>query len=89
MAGPSTLTLIASALERAKRYPVIAREQGIQGVVNLRFTLTPSGAVEKVEIVQSSGYAVLDDASIRTVYRAAPLPYLAGWITVPIAYVLH
>jgi TonB family protein len=80
--------VIESAIERSKNYPRVARERGIQGVVHVRFKLRPSGDVEAVEIVKSSGYDVLDTASIRTVYRAAPMPYVSGWVEVPMAYVL-
>ena len=80
--------VIESAIERSKSYPRVARERGIQGVVRVRFKLRPTGDVETVEIVKSSGYDVLDTASIRTVYRAAPMPYVNGWVEVPMAYVL-
>jgi TonB family protein len=80
--------LIVSSIERVKSYPRMARERGIQGVVQVRFKLRPTGDVETVEIIKSSGYDILDDASIRTVYRAAPLPYVNGWVAVPIAYIL-
>jgi TonB family protein len=66
----------------------MARERGIEGVVRLRFRLKPSGDVERVEIAGSSGYDILDTASIRTVYRASPMPYVNGWVEVPMAYVL-
>jgi protein TonB len=80
--------VIISSLERVKTYPRMARERGIQGVVRVRFKLRPAGDVETVEIVKSSGYDVLDTASIQTVYRAAPMPYVSGWVEVPMAYVL-
>ncbi len=86
--SPEEWAAIAAAIERTKNYPRIARERGIEGVVRLRFRLASSGTVEKIEIVQSSGYAVLDDASIRAVYRAAPMPYVNGWIDMPMRYVL-
>lgn len=80
--------VIESAIERSKNYPRLARERGIQGVARVRFKLRPTGDVETVEIVKSSGYDILDTASIRTVYRAAPMPYVSGWVEVPMAYVL-
>ena len=80
--------VIVSSIERVKSYPRLARERGIQGVVHLRFRVRPEGEVDTVEIVRSSGYEILDTASVRTVYRAAPMPYVNGWIEVPIAYVL-
>jgi TonB family protein len=80
--------VIVSSIERVKSYPRFARERGIQGVVHLRFRVRPQGEVDRVEIVRSSGYEILDTASVRTVYRAAPMPYVNGWIEVPISYVL-
>jgi len=81
--------VIGSAIERSKSYPRMARERGLEGVVHVRFKLRPSGDVDTVEIVKSSGHDILDTASIRTVYRAAPMPYVHGWIEVPISYVLN
>ncbi len=86
--NPGEWTALAAAIERTKHYPRIARERGIEGVVRLRFRLAPSGAVEKIEIVQSSGYEILDTASIGAVYRAAPMPYVGGWVEMPMRYVL-
>ncbi len=82
-------TAIRRSIERAKTYPRLAREMGIQGVVYVRFRLKPSGDVERVEIVKSSGCDILDSATVRTVYRAAPMPYVEGWLEVPISYVLE
>jgi TonB family protein len=86
--SPAQWQLVQAALERAKSYPRMARERGIQGVVRLKFRLRPSGEVESVEVVQSSGHEILDAASVRTVYRAGPLPYIQGWVEVPMSYVL-
>ena len=80
--------VLVAAIDRSKSYPRLAREHGIEGVVRLRFKLGASGSVDKIELIESSGYEILDDASIRAVYRAAPLPYVKGWVEVPIAYVL-
>lgn len=80
--------VIVSSIERVKNYPRFARERGIEGVVHVRFRLRPQGDVDRVEIVKSSGSEILDESSIRTVYRAAPMPYVNGWVEVPIVYVL-
>ncbi len=79
---------IEAALDRAKIYPRLARERGIQGVVHVRFKLGPSGDVERAEIAKSSGYDILDSASLKTVYRASPMPYVNGWMEVSMPYVL-
>ena len=86
--APEQWSLIVSAIERTKSYPRLARERGTEGVVHLRFRLRPEGSIEKIEIIESSGSTILDSASIRAVYLAAPMPYVPGWIEVPIAYVL-
>jgi TonB family protein len=77
-----------AALEKAKTYPRLARERGIEGSVLVRFKVLPSGDVETVNVVRSSGVEILDEASVRTVYRAAPMPFVSGWVEVPMSYVL-
>ncbi len=81
--------VIVSSIERVKNYPRLARERGIEGVVRLRFRVKPRGDVDRVEIVESSGSDILDTASVRTLYQAGPMPYVNGWVEVPIAYVLR
>jgi TonB family protein len=86
--APEQWQLIQTAIERVKNYPRLARQRGMEGVVRLRFKLNPSGSVDKVEIIRSSGHMILDTASVNTVYRAAPMPYVGGWVEVPLEYVL-
>lgn len=80
--------LVHSALEKAKTYPRVARERGIEGTVLVRFKVLPTGEIERVDIIKSSGSDILDKASVHTVYRAAPMPYVNGWVEVPMSYVL-
>lgn len=67
-------------------YPPAAREAGIQGQVLLRFRLRPEGGVLSVEVIRSSGSAILDRASEETVTRSAPYPYFPGWIRLPLSF---
>ncbi len=80
--------MLQSAIERAKSYPRLARERGIEGTVLVRFRVLPTGEVEEVNVARSSGAAILDEASVRTVRRAGPMPYVNGWIEVPMVYEL-
>jgi TonB family protein len=80
--------LVHAALEKAKTYPRVARERGVEGVALVRFKVLPNGEIEKVDVIKSSGSDILDTASVRTVYRAAPMPYVNGWVEVPMSYVL-
>lgn len=86
--SPGQWQLVHAALEKAKTYPRMARERGVEGVVLVRFKVLPTGEIEKVDIIRSSGSDVLDTATVRTVYRAAPMPYVNGWVEVPMSYVL-
>jgi TonB family protein len=86
---PEEWGLLQSALEKAKTYPRFARERGIEGTVLVRFKVRPEGGIERVDIVKSSGAKILDEASVRTIYRAAPVPYVDGWVEVPMVYRLQ
>jgi TonB family protein len=86
--SPEQWRQLHSALEQAKTYPRLARERGIEGTVLVRFKVLPSGTVETVNVVRSSGASILDEASVKTVYRAAPMPFVNGWVEVPMSYVL-
>jgi protein TonB len=88
LVSPAEWRLIQAAIERAKSYPRLARERGIEGVVHVRFRVREGGAVDDVQVVRSSGSAILDSASVKTVYRASPMPRVKGWVEVPMAYVL-
>ncbi len=80
------LKQIIRKIEAAKRYPRVARKMGIEGKAVVRFKLKPQGQVETVEIVESSGSEILDQASLQTVRDAAPLPYKEGWLKVGIVF---
>lgn len=84
--GDSILAKIVGKIEAAKRYPRTARRMGIQGTATVRFKLKPNGQLEKIELMESSGSKILDDASLETVREAAPLPYREGWLKVGIVF---
>ncbi len=67
---------ILSSIERAKRYPRIASRMGLEGTVEISFLLTREGEAVDVEVVESSGYAVLDQGGSRAVREASfpPIP---------------
>jgi len=70
--------LIRNHLESFKYYPASARRRGIEGRVEVGFTLTHDGAADQVAVLHGSGYAVLDHAALETVYRAQPFPVAYG-----------
>jgi protein TonB len=55
-----------------QHYPEQARQQGIYGELKMVVSLLNDGSVASVEIIQSSGYKILDEAALRIVHQAAP-----------------
>lgn len=56
-------------------YPRLALQRGYQGTVIVNFTVQPSGEISSVEVAQSSGFTILDDAAVNTIrkyWRFAP-----------------
>ena len=81
-----TLMAIMRKIEAVKRYPKTARRMGIEGTAKVRFKVRPDGQVEAIEIVESSGSEILDEASLETIREAAPLPFKEGWLKVGIVF---
>lgn len=67
-------TSLVRQIQRYKRYPPQAQTRNEQGVVLLGFSLDRDGRVLAHRIVQSSGYAALDDEVMAMIMRAEPLP---------------
>jgi periplasmic protein TonB len=65
---------LAAHLERFKRYPLAARQQGEQGTVRVAFTINHEGRVLSSRIVQSSGSPMLDEETLAMLTRAQPMP---------------
>lgn len=87
----AALEKIRSRIEEAKFYPGWARRQGIEGTVELLFTLSADGRVQEVRILRSSGSSILDEAAVQVIRRAAPYPIVEDWpgvirVQLPITY---
>jgi len=63
---------LVARLTKVQHYP--AQAHGVQGVVNLAFTIDRQGKVVSSKIAKSSGSAVLDAEALDLIKRAAPLP---------------
>lgn len=55
-------------------YPKIALEQGQQGSVTLRMTVDDAGLISTIEVLQSSGFPVLDRSAMDFVKRHWTVP---------------
>lgn len=86
--------VLAAKLAELKRYPLVARRLGQEGVVLLEALIHPDGHAE-AEIKQSSGYSALDRAAL-ALFQEAVLalpeklsPTHSSRLAVPIAYRLE
>jgi protein TonB len=85
---PGGIDLIRASIEKAKKYPALARERGQTGVVVIQFSIDKKGRPENIRVVKSSGFNLLDAEAGNTIIRAAPFPAVKGSIDVPIVFVL-
>jgi protein TonB len=99
-ADPSALSRyvgrLRTWLERRKRYPAGARSAGITGTATLRFSIDRGGNVLTARLVQSSGSAALDAATLALVDGNGPLPAIPDdvpqarlTLSVPVNFALH
>jgi protein TonB len=79
----------------APAYPALPRRQGHQGKVVLRVFVSSAGAADQVQIRNSSGYDLLDQAALNAVRRWRFVPArqgdqpIAAWVLVPITFTLE
>lgn len=86
---PGTIDLISMAIERVKTYPILARRRGIEGTVHISFNIMADGNPHGIKILKSSGFSILDKATVKVVEKAAPFPLIASRIELPVAYRLR
>lgn len=55
-------------------YPDEARREQVHGQLVLTVALRRNGSIRSIDVIQSSGHKLLDDAAIRIVRLAAPFP---------------
>ncbi len=84
----SLMAEIRNKIERAKRYPALARARKIEGVVSISFLMDPTGKVQTIKVVNSSGSSILDEEALAAVKRAAPFPYYAKPLSVSLRFSL-
>ena len=59
-----------------QNYPDQARREGLHGDVVLTVGLNRDGSIKSVDVIDSSGHKLLDDAAQRIVRLAGPFPPL-------------
>jgi protein TonB len=61
-------------LAQRRQYPPGAERRREQGIAVVRFSINGSGQVLSAALVQSSGFAELDQAAVQLVHRSSPIP---------------
>lgn len=85
---------LAAYINNYKRYPRIARRLHHQGIVVPKLVIKRSGELEQVVIVQSSGFATLDQGALELIRSLAPFKPLPDFmpdlyqVNIPIKYSL-
>jgi len=79
---------IRRRIQEALVYPPLARRRQVEGESTVAFEVAASGSAADVEVVRSSGSALLDRAAERAVRDAAPLPPVMGRLRVPVRFAL-
>ncbi len=73
-------------------YPLFAKKRQQQGQVMLKVRVSPEGKAEVVELAQSSGFSLLDDAAQQTVSKWRFVParrdntVISAWVIVPVLF---
>ncbi|HPX61134.1 MAG TPA: TonB family protein [Deltaproteobacteria bacterium] len=69
----SFLTRFKSAVYLYWRYPDEAVRLGLEGTTPVKITFNRKGEITKVQVLQSSGYKILDDEVVRTLRQLGPM----------------
>jgi protein TonB len=67
-------SVLSREFAKYKQYPRVAQMRGWQGTSRVELQIDATGTVTAVNIVESSGFEVLDKQAIESVRKALPLP---------------
>ena len=83
---------VMELITRELTYPAIARRKGWQGVVKLELHIEADGSITELQVDETSGYSILDNAAMQCL-QLASIPGAAQWlqgqaidIVVPVEY---
>ena len=71
---------LQTRLSRYLVYPPLARARGWEGRVLLAFNIETDGQMENIRVAQSSGFAVLDDSALNSLYQVGRLAEAVAWL---------
>ena len=71
---------LQTRLSRYLVYPPLARARGWEGRGLLAFNIETDGQMENIRVAQSSGFAVLDDSALNSLYQVGRLAEAVAWL---------
>lgn len=74
------LSVIYEELSQHFVYPKLAQKRNWQGKVLLSLRISANGKINDIQINQSSGYSILDQAAINSLIKMGNLPQIASWL---------
>ena len=82
---------IRDLILRHLEYPLLARQMGWHGALTVSFVVQETGQTERIRILRSSGYEILDRNVVQTVREVQPFPKppVKAEIVIPIVYSLE
>jgi len=66
--------MISAKIRQHQEYPLVAKKRRWEGTTVVQLRFTAEGNVSDVFVIEKSGYEVLDEAAVKMVRSAAPLP---------------
>jgi protein TonB len=65
---------ISARIKKFEEYPPVAKRRHWEGTTVVQLRLTAEGKVTDIAVVEKSGYEILDEAAVKMIRRASPLP---------------
>lgn len=66
--------MIKQKIEEARRYPLWAKRQGLEGKVYINFIVLADGLSRDIRVIRSDSSKFLDEEAVKTIKRAEPFP---------------
>jgi TonB family protein len=80
---------LRARIDEHKRYPPLARRRGSTGTTVVAFALDGAGNLARLDVVQTSGVSLLDEAALAAVRAAVPFPAAGCSFVLPLQFRLE
>lgn len=74
------ISIIHKELIQYFNYPTLAQKRNWQGKVELELRVTSNGKIEDIQLKNSSGHSILDQAAISSLLKIGHLPQISSWL---------